>query len=98
LFDHLLRVLRVAIKSQYTSVGPLGGDLHFGVDLPLEVFLTLIRSTRSSLYSTEKLRAPIDAFAVTLCCFCSLHLFNLCLRVGCHVLISRFDCFGDVVP
>jgi hypothetical protein len=41
---------------------------------------------------------PIYAIAVALRRFLSLHVLNLCFCVGCHILISAFDGFGDIIP
>jgi hypothetical protein len=71
---------------------------HSGVDDPFKIFFSLFRCAVTSLNSSEKLWVPINAFAIALRRFFTLHVLDLRFRVCRYFLVSSLDGLGDIVP
>lgn len=52
----------------------------------------------TTLYTSEKLWMPVYTLAVSFRSFLPLHVFNLCLSIGCYILVPPFYSLAHIVP
>lgn len=98
LLDNLFRSLSIAALLSVQVVYRRVRYAHFGIDNPIQIFLTLFTPTVTAPYASKELRVPVDTLAVSDRGFLALPVFNPSLRIRSDVLVSPFYSLRHFMP
>lgn len=71
---------------------------HLRIDDPLEVFFSLLRTTRASLDPPEQARVPLHTFLSPFSGLIALHVLDLGLLVGSELMVPLPDGLRGLLP